>query len=737
MSGLLGTLATGLDLAVVLGGFTLIIVIHELGHFLAARWAGIRVHAFAVGFGGAVVSYRRGLGVRRGSSEGEYQAMLRADPQRTRARVSATEYRWNWLPLGGYVKMLGQNDADPGERSDEPDSYQAKPVWKRMVVISAGVAMNLVSAAALFVVVFQAGLRTEPAQIGYVDPAGPSAGEGVGGGGLRVGDRVVRMNGSRVWAFSDIAIAAAMASGASEMTVEVERAGRTVEARVRPVKGPAGLLTIGVGPAVTRRLIGGGAGVAASDVARQEEIWREQTGAALRAGMELVGVAGNRLGEDADPVTELGAAAAASGGSAVGVVVSEGGVERALAVRPVAEWVETDHLIESGARVVRTEHLLGLAPVLKVVRVEEGRSAARAGLRSGDVMARVGSAVWPSVARGIAEVRASAGRGVAVVVWRDGALVDLGLVPVSPEGGGTIGFVPGSTAEDSALVSGWPTLPEARAEGGGEAGPAGGAGSGGAGAVEARAVSGGAWSGAGLGLAPGSRVVRVGGERVGTLVEVREQLLRAAREAGIGVVRVELGIEQPARPGAGQAGAPDGAAGVVPAEERYVWSIPEAEARALVGLGWRSPLTAGDFEVKRVVLRSGSVLGAIGMGLHRTRQSMLQTYITFARLAQGTVGVEHLNGPVGIVHAGTLLAGRGWVWVLFFMGVVSVNLAVINFLPLPIVDGGHFVFLLYEQVTGRAVSALVQNAAALAGLVAIGTVFLIVTYNDLARLLWP
>ena len=64
-------------------------------------------------------------------------------------RISTTEYRLNALPLGGYVKMLGQDDMDPTAVSDAPDSYQNCPAFKRMVVISAGVVMNMVSAAAL------------------------------------------------------------------------------------------------------------------------------------------------------------------------------------------------------------------------------------------------------------------------------------------------------------------------------------------------------------------------------------------------------------------------------------------------------------------------------------------------------------------------------------------------------------------------------------------------------------
>ena len=122
------------DLLLVIFGFGMIIFVHELGHFLAARWAGIRVLAFAVGFGPAVVSWRKGMGMRRGSGEGEVEALLtresgRRGESREAARsalsqLSHTEYRLNMLPFGGYVKMLGQEDLSPSAVSAEKDSYQ-------------------------------------------------------------------------------------------------------------------------------------------------------------------------------------------------------------------------------------------------------------------------------------------------------------------------------------------------------------------------------------------------------------------------------------------------------------------------------------------------------------------------------------------------------------------------------------------------------------------------------------
>lgn len=113
---------------------------------------------------------------------------------------------------------------------------------------------------------------------------------------------------------------------------------------------------------------------------------------------------------------------------------------------------------------------------------------------------------------------------------------------------------------------------------------------------------------------------------------------------------------------------------------------------------------------------------------------MNQTYLTFLRLFQGTVRVQHLKGPVGIAHLGTQVAERGFVWVLFFLALVSVNLAVINFLPLPIVDGGQFLMLAYEGLRRKPVPIVFQNVATLAGLALIGAVFLIVTFHDIRAL---
>ena len=98
------------------------------------------------------------------------------------------------------------------------------------------------------------------------------------------------------------------------------------------------------------------------------------------------------------------------------------------------------------------------------------------------------------------------------------------------------------------------------------------------------------------------------------------------------------------------------------------------------------------------------------------------------------MALEQLHGPVGIVHIGTRVIDRGFMYLLFFLAMISVNLAVLNFLPIPIVDGGLFVFLIYEKIRGTPPSIAFQNGATLVGLLLIGALFIVTFYNDIMRL---
>ena len=128
------------SLLLLIFGFGFVIFFHELGHFLAAKWVGIKVEQFAVGFGQALFSWRKGFGWSLGSSARRFEE-LAARGEAT--GVGETEYRLNWIPLGGYVKMLGQDDLNPNAQQNDPRAYNKKSIGARMVVVSAGVVMNI------------------------------------------------------------------------------------------------------------------------------------------------------------------------------------------------------------------------------------------------------------------------------------------------------------------------------------------------------------------------------------------------------------------------------------------------------------------------------------------------------------------------------------------------------------------------------------------------------------------
>jgi regulator of sigma E protease len=225
---------------------------------------------------------------------------------------------------------------------------------------------------------------------------------------------------------------------------------------------------------------------------------------------------------------------------------------------------------------------------------------------------------------------------------------------------------------------------------------------------------------AALGVAPGSRLIAVGDRAVSDLDDARAALRELTAEAwssGAPSTTVSIGLLAP--------GAAESEGRVVP------WSLTREDLRRLHGLSWTAATGVELFQPAEIVLRADQPVEALGMGIAETHRWVLRTYVTFARLFQGTVKVEHLKGPIGIAHLGTRVAERGMIWLLFFMAMISINLAVINFLPLPIVDGGQFLFLVVEQVRGRPVPIGFQNAVTLAGLVLIASLFIFITYNDI------
>jgi len=140
------------------------------------------------------------------------------------------------------------------------------------------------------------------------------------------------------------------------------------------------------------------------------------------------------------------------------------------------------------------------------------------------------------------------------------------------------------------------------------------------------------------------------------------------------------------------------------------------------------------FEDLRRLYQASGPVDAIGMGYKKTVMFIAQTYVTLRRLVGGLVSPKQLIGPVGILAVSyTIVSERPFVYYVYFLGLISACIAVVNFLPLPPLDGGLIVLLLVEKIKGSALSERMQGVVAYAGWVLIGGFFLYVTFNDIVR----
>ena len=189
--------------------------VHEWGHFVAARICGVRVDVFSLGYGNRIFGWRRG----------------------------PTDYRISVFPLGGYVKMAGDNPAE--ERSGAPDEFLAKSRWQRLFIIVAGPFMNFVLAFALLWGLFMIGMPVpkyirQPAVVAGVPPNSPAASAGV-----QSGDKIVAIDNTRVADWGD-AIAAPSILPGKEITLGIERAGKILSTKIKiPSDLPDGFSILG------------------------------------------------------------------------------------------------------------------------------------------------------------------------------------------------------------------------------------------------------------------------------------------------------------------------------------------------------------------------------------------------------------------------------------------------------------------------------------------------------------
>jgi regulator of sigma E protease len=177
-----------------------LIFVHELGHFLAAKKFRVGVITFSLGFG----------------------------PKLFGKKLGETQYQVSLIPLGGYVKMVGE---EPGEKIPPeliPKSFSAQPVRRRLGIVFAGPFFNFLFAVVAFAVVFMAGMPALLPEIGEVTPDYPAY-----QAGLQKGDRILEVNGSPIKRWDDLATIIHDSTD-RPLLLKVEREGKTLQVSVTP-----------------------------------------------------------------------------------------------------------------------------------------------------------------------------------------------------------------------------------------------------------------------------------------------------------------------------------------------------------------------------------------------------------------------------------------------------------------------------------------------------------------------
>lgn len=221
-----------------------LVFIHEFGHFAAARLFGIRADVFALGMGYRLFGYNKVNGFSFGKLATDVDLQ------------GHTDYRVAAFPIGGYVKIAGMIDESMDteflNHEAQPWEFRAKSIWKRMIVLSAGVMMNIVLAIAIFWgLIYYKGKIVHPVtEIGYV-----SAKSVAEGAGLQQGDKIVAVNGASVKYWEDIENLIYAENFGKDITIDVQRSGVKLPILIKASSIPEnpdnlGLLPAGAVPVV-------------------------------------------------------------------------------------------------------------------------------------------------------------------------------------------------------------------------------------------------------------------------------------------------------------------------------------------------------------------------------------------------------------------------------------------------------------------------------------------------------
>lgn len=627
-------------------GLGFLIFIHELGHYFVARWVGIRVEVFSIGFGRAIMSWKRGDVV----------------------------WKVGWLPFGGYVRMAGEDRSQAAEGKEVEGGFYAATPSRRIAVALAGPVVNFLFALIAFSILWVGGGRMRPyaefsQRIGWLDPSSELYAQGI-----RPGDRIEAYDGYQVYAAKDHAYGPMLADGSLVVSGEevnfTTGVSKPFQLKVSPYADPdaleKGITTVGFeAPAQFLYYEGEGSNGAALPVA----------GSGIAAGDRIVWMDGHPL----------------------------------FSVRQLS------YFLNDGRALVTVERN-GKSFLARVPRVAMSQLRMTAWMRSD-----IGDWLYDAGVRGR---------------------------------GGDAYYLP-YTLSPSGVVEGRLTPVDANLQG--ELFPAR------------------PYSSLEEPLQAGDRIVAVNGVPVSTAKEVVAQLQK--RQVQLIVQRKAPDPKRIAPEQAeeffltsvdwrdltalgnsvGQPGAPQQLGDLVLLKPvtpmRYGQILEQMEGKERAEKIWQqgeeqiNDSTSGVQRERQLEqLRQERNRYALGLRMHDLQvaynpspatlfaRTFEETGRTLRSLFMGDLKPKWLSGPVGIVRVMQISWASGAAEALFWLGFISLNLAILNLLPIPILDGGNIVFSLYEMVTRRKIKPKTMERLIIPFFVLLVGFFIYVTYQDLARL---
>ncbi|HHT9159488.1 MAG: hypothetical protein A3G70_04325 [Planctomycetes bacterium RIFCSPLOWO2_12_FULL_39_13] len=593
------------NVILVILGIGLLIFIHELGHFLMAKKIGVRVLAFSLGFGPAIFKKKWG----------------------------ETEYRLSIFPLGGYVKLAGESPDE--EKTGASWEFSAKSAGQRASVLVAGVALNAILAFVAFIVAFQIGVPFITSEVGQVMPGWPAWESGI-----KRGDKIVEIDGSKDVDFEDLFTIVALSNSAKGVQLKIERDNKAFDVNVLPKYDEEhGIQRIGIMPATSLEI---------DKIFAYENNDSPARDAGIQVKDIVVAVNGKRISTE-DEFREV---EAANSGKEISITVLRDNKEAELKAIPSKS----------------TRYMLGISCATAIMDgVKNNSLASSVGLIKGDEIIEVNSnpvAGFTDINKRIIDFKDET---CILTVKRNDkiSLLEVPLKDTKAREEFLDGLTPFYGLKIDSLVEGFPAEK--------------------------------------IGLKPGDKIISMNEKEIkdwNTLLQV--VMLSQGKPMVIGWMR---------------------------GNERFVSTIEpqkdEKNAAGRIGVKFK----------EKTVIRQYGLTGSCSIGTKKAIINVQRLYLTMKGFFSQRLSTKNVGGFILIAQASYESAKVGFGKLVYFLGILSLQLALLNILPVPVLDGGHLLFLAIEKIKGSPVSQKTLSIAQYIGFGLIITLVIYATRNDIMRLL--